>query len=71
MLPEKQVTFKQVDNDESVPEWSRVRLNDDVRLIAMKEVCLLWYLFALGLMIIIYQASNGVLYMIDGTVKLD
>ncbi|KAI0724768.1 hypothetical protein C8Q72DRAFT_492916 [Fomitopsis betulina] len=53
MLPERQVTFKQVGSDENAPDWSRVRLNDDVRLVAMKE------------------ASNGVLYMIDGTVKLD
>ncbi|KZT73316.1 hypothetical protein DAEQUDRAFT_662427 [Daedalea quercina L-15889] len=53
MLPEKSVTFRQVEGDESMPEWTRVRLNDDIRLIAMKE------------------ASNGVLYMIDGTVKLD
>ena len=38
MLRKKQVSFKQVDSDEKVPEWSRVRLNDDVRLIVMKEV---------------------------------
>lgn len=38
MLPERQVTFKQVGSDENAPDWSRVRLNDDVRLVAMKEV---------------------------------
>ncbi|KAH9829439.1 uncharacterized protein C8Q71DRAFT_790200 [Rhodofomes roseus] len=40
MLQEKNVTFTQVDSDESKPDWSRVRLNDDVRLIDMTEVCL-------------------------------
>ena len=54
MLREKQVTFKQVDSDESAPEWSRVRLNDDVRLIAMKEVCLHHCLYTVLLVSILF-----------------
>ncbi|EED85244.1 predicted protein [Postia placenta Mad-698-R] len=53
MLDGKNVTFQAVDPDENEPEWTRVRMDDDVRLISMKE------------------AQNGVLYIIDGTVKLE
>ncbi|OBZ78862.1 hypothetical protein A0H81_01350 [Grifola frondosa] len=54
LLEGKNVSFKQVNGDTSAPAWSRVRLNDDIRLTAMKEC-----------------ASNGVMYIIDGTVKTD
>lgn len=38
MLDGKNVTFQAVDPDENEPEWTRVRMDDDVRLISMKEV---------------------------------
>ncbi|KAI0964120.1 hypothetical protein AcW1_001016 [Taiwanofungus camphoratus] len=53
LLEGKSVTFEQADGDKDAPEWTRVRLNDDIRLIDMKE------------------AANGVMYVIDGTVKVD
>ncbi|CCL98164.1 uncharacterized protein FIBRA_00158 [Fibroporia radiculosa] len=53
LLAGKNVSFRFVGGDEGAGEWARVRLEDDVRLVDMKE------------------AVNGVIYVIDGTVKLD
>ncbi|KAI0354654.1 hypothetical protein OH77DRAFT_1404789 [Trametes cingulata] len=53
LLGGKNVTFTPTDGDKDAPEWTRVLLDDTVRLTAMKE------------------ASNGVLYILDGTVTLD
>ncbi|PCH34276.1 hypothetical protein WOLCODRAFT_62726 [Wolfiporia cocos MD-104 SS10] len=53
LLTGKSVTFTQSEEDDSQPEWSRVLMDGDVRIIGSKE------------------ASNGVMYIIDGTVKID
>ncbi|KZT08768.1 uncharacterized protein LAESUDRAFT_757480 [Laetiporus sulphureus 93-53] len=56
MLPGTNVSFSAADPDkgnQDAPEWTRVRLNGDIRLIGMRE------------------AQNGILYMIDGTVKFE
>ncbi|KAI0828812.1 hypothetical protein BC628DRAFT_1337427 [Trametes gibbosa] len=54
LLDGKNVTFTAVGGgDPSSPEWTRVVLEGDIRLIAKKE------------------ASNGVMYILDGTVSLD
>jgi len=54
LLAGKSVTFDPIKgSDESKPEWTRVVIEGDSRIIGMKE------------------ASNGVLYLVDGTVKVD
>ncbi|ETW86744.1 hypothetical protein HETIRDRAFT_40718 [Heterobasidion irregulare TC 32-1] len=53
LIEGKYVTFTEVDDGATAPEWARVLLNGDVRILEMKE------------------ASNGVLYLIDGTVSDD
>ncbi|OCH95722.1 hypothetical protein OBBRIDRAFT_787927 [Obba rivulosa] len=53
LLKGMNITFDQADDDTSLPDWARVRLNEGVRLTGMKE------------------ASNGVIYIMDGTVKID
>ncbi|EMD42258.1 hypothetical protein CERSUDRAFT_110789 [Gelatoporia subvermispora B] len=53
LLKGTNVTFDQVHDDTSLPDWARVRLNDGVHLAGIKE------------------ASNGVIYIMDGTVKVD
>lgn len=78
LLSGKSVTFQSVEGgDESKPEWTRVLVEGESSIVGMKEVCVFMTFFQLwNLTIWVHcaltlQASNGVLYLVDGTVKVD
>jgi len=53
LLNGKTVTFKEINEDPTVPEWKRVSVNGNIQIVSRKE------------------ATNGVLYVIDGTIRED
>lgn len=66
------VSFESVGGREE-PAWRYVVVNGDAHIISMKEVSMNQFTSILARLQSSsrHQASNGVLYMIDGTVKID
>ena len=69
LLLGKSISFTPVGSDTETPEWNRVLLDDKIRIIGMKEVCDISLFLSLMLNNLV-QASNGVLYIIDGTISV-
>ena len=73
MLDGRSVTFKPLKgSSDASPEWQRVVTDGGIQIVDMKEVrsCASFIdlrLFANNL----WQASNGVVYIIDGTIDID
>lgn len=57
--------------DTTLPEWKRVLVNGDIRITNAKEVCLIPFLLSVLPNVIVSEAINGALYVIDGTVQDD
>ncbi|KZT30975.1 hypothetical protein NEOLEDRAFT_1053619 [Neolentinus lepideus HHB14362 ss-1] len=53
LLAGKSIEFEKIEGHSERPDWARIVLDRDIRIISKKE------------------AINGVLYLIDGTVKVD
>lgn len=73
LLHHKSITFTPLGkNDGNGAPWSRVTLDDGVQITGMKEVCSLHCdSFKSFELLCASQASNGVLYMIDGVISYD
>lgn len=66
MLSGKSITFEKLDQPGN-EDWQRVSLEDDVKVIEKKQVRLLLSCFCISPTRM--QGSNGILYIIDGTVS--
>ncbi len=70
----KTVTFKETSEDPTVPEWKRVFVNGNIQIVSRKEVR---FLYLASLLMpnadptTNPKATNGVLYVIDGTIQDD
>lgn len=49
------------------PQWAQIVLNGDVSVISRHEVSMILCSLSHRLILISFKASNGVLYLIDGT----
>jgi hypothetical protein len=54
-----------------VPEWKRVSVNGKIQIVSRKEVRSLYLVLLPILTSSILKATNGVLYVIDGTIHDD
>jgi hypothetical protein len=71
LLEGKTVTFKEISEDPAVPEWKRVSVNGNIQIVSRKEVRSLYLVFLPILTSPILKATNGVLYVVDGTIQDD
>ena len=63
------MTFREISEDPAVPEWQRVSVNGNIQIVSRKEVRSLYLSFLPILTSLILKATNGVLYVIDGTIQ--
>lgn len=67
----KVITFVETGKDTTLPEWKRVLVNGDIRITNAKEVCTISFLLFVQPNLIISEAINGALYVIEGTIQDD
>lgn len=67
----KTITFVETGKDTTLPEWKRVLINGGIQITNAKEVCHAEPFFLTHLISPLFEAINGVLYVIDGTIQDD